>query len=88
MPRFVDIPVGSKFKRDGGENDTNTYIKIPDERINCCKVNNAALASDMNQDYYKYNDNGRIIIPDNDEIELSAKDGIIDFSESNPFGNP
>ena len=26
--------------------------------------------------------------PDNDEIELSAKDGIIDFSESNPFGNP
>ena len=27
------------------------------------------LASDMNQDYYKYNDNGRIIIPDNDQIE-------------------
>ena len=26
--------------------------------------------------------------PDNDEIELSAKDGILDFSESNPFGNP
>ena len=26
--------------------------------------------------------------PDNDEIKLSAKDGILDFSESNPFGNP
>jgi len=26
--------------------------------------------------------------PDNDEIELAAKDGILDFSESNPFGNP
>ena len=26
--------------------------------------------------------------PDNDEIKLFAKDGILDFSESNPFGNP
>jgi hypothetical protein len=26
--------------------------------------------------------------PDNDEIKLSARDGILDFSESNPFGNP
>ena len=49
MPQFHQIPIGSKFKRDGGENDANTYIKIPDERINCCKVNNAALASDPNQ---------------------------------------
>ena len=60
MPRFVDIPVGSKFKRDGGENDTNTYIKIPDERINCCKVNNAALASDMNQKLMMIRENYQI----------------------------
>ena len=33
------------------------------------------LASDMNQNYYKYNDNGRIIIPDNDDIEKLPKDG-------------
>lgn len=44
MPRFVDIPVGTKFTFE-----SNTYVKIKDERINCCKVNNAALASDVNQ---------------------------------------
>tara|TARA_R110000868_G_scaffold34051_4_gene123162 strand:- start:871 stop:1071 length:201 start_codon:yes stop_codon:yes gene_type:complete len=49
MPQFHQIPVGSKFKRDGGENDSSVYIKIQDERINCCKVNNAALAADLNQ---------------------------------------
>ena len=49
MPQFHQIPIGSKFKRDGGEGDNNTYVKIPGERINCCKVNNAALASDGNQ---------------------------------------
>lgn len=44
MPRFVDIPVGTKFTFE-----SNTYVKIQDERINCCKVNNATLASDPNQ---------------------------------------
>ena len=34
------------------------------------------------------NDNTVNKYPDNDEIKLSAKDGILDFSESNPFGNP
>jgi len=29
----------------------------------------------MNHDYYKYNDNGRIIIPDNEEIKKISKDG-------------
>ena len=38
MPRFVDIPVGTKFVHDGQQ-----YTKIADERINCCKVNNAVL---------------------------------------------
>ena len=65
MPRFVDIPVGSKFKRDGGENDTNTYIKIPDER-NCCKVNNAALASDMNQKLMIKPVNDVLVVGDDD----------------------
>jgi hypothetical protein len=26
--------------------------------------------------------------PDNEEIQLASTDGILDFSESNPFGNP
>ena len=66
MPRFVDIPVGSKFKRDGGEGDSNTYIKIPDERINCCKVNNAALASDMNQKLMIKPVNDVLVVGDDD----------------------
>jgi len=40
MPRFVDIAVGTKFIHDGQE-----YTKIADERINCCKVNNAVLSN-------------------------------------------
>ena len=40
MPRFVDIAVGTKFIHDGQE-----YTKIADERINCCRVNNAVLSS-------------------------------------------
>lgn len=43
MPRFVDIGVGTKFSFEGKE-----YIKIKDERITCCKVNNAVLATDTN----------------------------------------
>ena len=44
MPRFVDIAIGTKFSFEG-----NDYIKIKDERITCCKVNNAVLAADTNQ---------------------------------------
>lgn len=44
MPRFVDIPVGTKFMFENKE-----YIKIPDNRISCCQVLNAQLASDANQ---------------------------------------
>jgi hypothetical protein len=65
MPRFVDIPVGSKFKKDD-PNDNKTYIKIPDERINCCKVNNAALASDMNQKIMMKPVNDVLVVGDDD----------------------
>lgn len=44
MPQFVDIPVGTKFKFENQE-----YIKTADERITCCKVMNAHLASDPKQ---------------------------------------
>jgi len=44
MVRFVDIAVGTKFTFEEKE-----YVKIKDERITCCKVNNAALASDTNK---------------------------------------
>ena len=44
MPRFVDLAIGTKFTFEGNE-----YVKIKDERINCCNVNNAALTSDANQ---------------------------------------
>ena len=41
MPRFVDVSVGTKFIHEGSE-----YLKIKDERINCCKVLNAVSATD------------------------------------------
>ena len=41
MSRFVDLQVGTKFVHEGSE-----YVKIKDERINCCKVLNAASAKD------------------------------------------
>ena len=44
MPRFVDISVGTKFVHDGQQ-----YTKIADERINCCKVNNAVLVDNPAQ---------------------------------------
>ena len=34
-----------------------------------------SLASNMDHEYYKYNANGRIIIPDNDAIDNLPQDG-------------
>ncbi len=34
--KFMDLSVGEKFTLNGLE-----YEKIPDERISCCRVNNA-----------------------------------------------
>lgn len=53
MPRFVDIPVGTKFTHEG-----QTYVKTEDQRVSCCKVFNAVLASDVRQK--------TMIIPAND----------------------
>jgi len=44
MPRFVDIPVGTKFTFENNE-----YVKIPDNRVSCCKVLNAHLVANPNQ---------------------------------------
>jgi len=66
MPQFHQIPVGSLFKKYGDDNDSNTYVKIPDERINCCKVNNAALASDRNQKTMIKPVNDVIVVEEND----------------------
>jgi hypothetical protein len=38
--RFVDLQIDTKFKLDNQE-----YIKIPEERISCCKVLNAKIIS-------------------------------------------
>lgn len=40
---FKDVTVESKFKMNGVE-----YVRIPDVRITCCTVLNAAHASDLN----------------------------------------
>jgi|LakMenEpi03Aug12_release.lakeMendotaPanAssembly.Ray.scaffolds.fasta_scaffold07784_17 hypothetical protein len=42
--QFKDVPVDSNFKM----NDTE-YKKIQEERVSCCRFNNACLASDANQ---------------------------------------
>jgi len=42
IKKFVDVQVGEKFTLNGIE-----YVKIPDERINCCKVNNASQTNDV-----------------------------------------
>ena len=41
IKRFVDIQVGDSFKHEG-----IVYKKIPDERISCCRVNNAQQIND------------------------------------------
>lgn len=41
--KFMDLSVGTKFKTNNIE-----YIKIPDERISCCTVHNAAKADEQN----------------------------------------
>jgi len=39
----MDLAVGDKFTTGGIE-----YEKIPDERISCCRVNNAKQVTDPN----------------------------------------
>lgn len=39
----MDLQVGDSFKHEG-----IVYKKIPDERISCCRVNNAQQINDPN----------------------------------------
>lgn len=43
LVQFKDVAVNSRFKMNGLE-----YIKVPDVRVSCCVVLNAAHASDTN----------------------------------------
>lgn len=43
IKKFMDVDVGAQFKIG----DIN-YTKIQDERISCCKVNNAVKSDDPN----------------------------------------
>jgi hypothetical protein len=41
IKKFMDVQVGDSFKYEG-----IVYKKIPDERISCCRVNNAQQTND------------------------------------------
>jgi hypothetical protein len=41
--KFMDLQVGDKFVHGGIE-----YVKIPDERVSCCHVNNSQQLNDPN----------------------------------------
>lgn len=41
IKKFMDLQVGETFKYEG-----IVYTKIPDERISCCRVNNAQQSND------------------------------------------
>lgn len=43
LVQFKDVPVEKSFKMNGVD-----YIKIPEIRLSCCSVLNAAHASDIN----------------------------------------
>lgn len=43
LTKFVDLKVGDKFKMNDRE-----FVRIPDQRINCCTVMNAQ-AKDNNE---------------------------------------
>jgi len=47
LQKFADIAIGTKFKTDNKE-----YIKIQDERISCCKLFNAVLATDSTKKHF------------------------------------
>lgn len=43
LKKFIDVQIGQKFTLNGIE-----YVKIPDERVSCCHVNNASQVNDTN----------------------------------------
>lgn len=46
---FMDLGEGTHFRVKQNDGSYIEYIKIPEERITCCKVFNAALLSDQSQ---------------------------------------
>ena len=44
LKKFQDIQVGTAFVYNGIE-----YHKIPDERVSCCKINNACMVTDKSK---------------------------------------
>ena len=54
--KFKDLPIGKEFVFDG-----NTYVKIPPEKISCCKAYTASLKDNPVQ---------KIIINPNTNIDV------------------
>lgn len=54
--KFYEVVEGQRFIVSGIE-----YIKIPEERVNCCKI----LANAMN-----INDSVKIVVADYEEVEV------------------
>lgn len=57
LRKFQDIEVGTRFTFNGIE-----YLKINNERVNCCSTNNAVNTSDANQKTH---------IPETSEVEIN-----------------
>jgi hypothetical protein len=57
IKKFQDIEVGTTFKFNNGE-----YIKIVDEKVSCCRVNNAVDAT---------NPATKISVPKQSEVEIN-----------------
>lgn len=49
MTKFMDLPVGQKFKTSVNNGPVSEYVKIQEERMSCCLVINAALVADKTQ---------------------------------------
>lgn len=64
MVKFMDLNIGQKFKTSVNGGPVSEYIKVPEERMSCCFVLNAALVADTQQ---------RVQITPLTEVELSTE---------------
>jgi hypothetical protein len=46
---FMDLGDGTHFRIKQADDSYIEYVKIPEERVSCCKVFNAVLAADHGQ---------------------------------------
>jgi hypothetical protein len=46
---FMDLGDGTSFRIKQADDSYIEYVKIPEERISCCKAFNAVLAADHGQ---------------------------------------